>query len=412
MSRKIAPSRGRVRRSLRRCSRFVCIFLSIGLPANLGRLSRGNLIGFFGNPLVVRLLNFLIFAALVIYTGQTAQTQHLDHKIYPFDIIDDVKNSQLTLTSSRGFQSPGFVNRRNGTFRTHYPSIGLVDSDTFDEVFVISNRKCKSQLDEFAKRAQERGIRYTIVDSTHATEVSLSSPPLKIDHSALQKAQHHRHTMLSTLKRQIGYTHTHVRIWRQAQSRRRKRILILDNTLFPSAKLIKFLPLMFNQIDEESVARRQPWHLLTFRRTVLNQDIEMMSASPFQSRENPMEEIWSSIPVYGHPIVLAAPSFGASFYALSSQGIEWLLEHVTEYTCPLDKQLLLLQNQFPDEFVVLSGCNNVHRQPLCPEFVLETVPENLKSSHECVWRRLQERSAVQELIADKEGSHSTGGIRN
>ncbi|KAA8498986.1 hypothetical protein FVE85_6571 [Porphyridium purpureum] len=321
-----------------------------------------------------------------------AQLRWLDqvHSVqYPLDIVLQVARGDLQWSTSSGpagtakFYPPGYAYVKSATFRDRYPT--ETAADTFDEIFVITNDRCQRQLQEFETRAKAYKLRYTKVLATPARDIDLNNPPIKLNLpenvggiAGLSKVQ------VSLLKRQIGYTLSHKEIWKRAKLRNRQRILVLDDTLFPKERFLNGMANLFNWVDQESIAGSQPWHFIFFRRKILQEDWAAKNETFWEGSE----EAWS--PNHLHPVVRAKPSYGAGIYALSSQGIKWLVDHFDDYRAPMDIQISMLQREFPHEFIALSACNNDQPQVFCPEIVQDISIQESQSMYECTWRRMQE----------------------
>lgn len=276
----------------------------------------------------------------------------------------------------------GYAEVRPGTFRPAYPTEDV--SHSFDDIHVITNEKCPKQWIEFQRRAREAKLPATQWPVMSYKRISFSEPPLPVHKTVLTEHSAGGRVVASVLKRQISYLLAHRSIWSHvASSSRQQRVLIIDDTLFLNERLRRIIPSMFNQIDQESLAFQSSWHIVNFRRKLQN--------SPSTSLQN--EAVWCSNPRYNHAVVRANPSFGAGMYALSAEGARWLLDHIQEYRAPMDIEFAQLQKEFPEEFVMLSACNNDEPTDFCPEITEDiSVNGQSKTQHfECVWRRLQER---------------------
>lgn len=279
-------------------------------------------------------------------------------------------------------ENPGYAEIRPGTFWPNYPSDNA--SHTFDAIHVITNEKCPKQWKEFYQRAKAAKLPSTQWPVMSYKRISFSNPPLPIRDSILTEQTAGGRVVASVLKRQISYLQAHRSIWRHvSSSSKQQRVLVIDDSLFPSDRLQRLAPSLFDQIDQESLALQTSWHIVNFRRK--------LQTPPASSLED--ETVWCSNPRYNHAVVRAGPSFGAGMYALSAEGARWLLDHVKEFRASMDIEFALLQKEYPDEFVMLSACNNDELSDFCPEISEDiSVGDQTKTQHfECVWRRLQER---------------------
>jgi hypothetical protein len=307
---------------------------------------------------------------------------------YPADVAMQARTHRLppASASERLIHHAGYWEVRPGTFRSRYPSVAI--DDTFDEVYAITNPKCPGQWEEFARRARHAGLGSLQWPMPPFKHISISQPPMPILASAFIDANTGNKAVISILKRQLAYLQAHRAIWEYVLSTGRQRVLIVDESVFPTERLLRILPSLFNQIDQESLAMQTSWHMVTFRRKPAVPAFKANSND--KTRE--AEAVWCSSPKYGHSVVRSRPSFGSGMYALSSDGARWLLEHVTSYRAPMDVELALLQQENPDEFVVLSACNNDDESDFCPEVAMDIgVQSSRQNQFECVWRRLHER---------------------
>lgn len=347
---------------------------------------------------VVGIVNLAVFVILSTYVASLVRnggearmativfdSKRLDQLPYPLNIVAQVRRRNISVSTPLSHKTqPGYVGVKPGTFRSKYPSLDIAGTGTFDEVYVLTSDKCDGQWQEFLRHANAVSmsvVKWPVQDSKH---ISLTSPPLPVAASALQDTATGNTAVMSILKRQISYLEAHRRIWKHVADTDRQRVLILDDTLFPNERLLKSMPSLFTNADQESVAGQKPWHFIFFRRKRLPLQIHE------QSLQHP-EIMWSMNPRYSHAVVRAKPSIGAGMYALSSTGAKWLLEHVPRYRVPLDLEIALLQRDFPEEFVTLSACNNDTPKEFCPEIVKEIPVPDSKHLFECVWRRLQEK---------------------
>lgn len=317
-------------------------------------------------------------------------------------IIDDGQLAQKHFGVG-GNIFPGYAGLRKGTFRDRYPSHTVNGTGTFDAIFVLSSSRCARHLKKFRGKAKERGL---LIESWPiSSSVSISDPPLPLagkDGSAIRGGGMSSSAMLvpAVLRRELAYTDAQVRLWRHVLNAGLQRVLILDETLFPTKRLLGMLPTMMVGVDTESVARAQPWHIIYLRRTVLRRKYDNDDGNNNDEDET-SESIWSWSNVgSGHdkhqmPVTIANVSHGAGAYILSMNGAQFLLDHVTSFAAPLDVQFGMLQRQHPTQFVALSVCEAHHDKPFCPENIKDISqprpnddPESV--SFDCTWRRSQE----------------------
>lgn len=255
------------------------------------------------------------------------------------------------LKANFGHKFPGYAGIRNATFRDRYPSLNI--DGTFDAIFVLTNSRCTRQLNTFMKRANALGL--LVKPWSIESEISLSDPPIPIAHSGVLHHGIGDNSVATMLKFEVAYTDAHVRIWRYLVNYRLQRLLILDDTVFPTAALIRMLPSMMSDVDMESVARASPWHMLFLRRTRIDTSVE---------------PIWCSMQGNHHnAVTVASISHGAGAYILSLDGAQFLLDHLTSFRAPLNVQFGVLQREFAGRFITLSACGAPNRNPSCNHII-------------------------------------------
>ncbi|CAN8071079.1 unnamed protein product [Agarophyton chilense] len=305
----------------------------------------------------------------------------VDQLPHPIDIIAQVRNRKVKLPIDSAFYAPGYVHVRQATFRNKYPSESIAGSETFDAVFVITSQKCSSQFREFQKMAHEAGITAVKWEHTDVRRVSLDKPPMPISDSALGKLQNLKGRDLFVVRRHIAYFDAHRRLWAHVAASGKQRSLVIDDSLFPTTRLLRSLPSVLSDADQESIARQKPWHFMFLRRQVVHHK---------SIRKKRKESMWVMNAKYKHPVVLANISHGASAYVLSLDGAILLQKHVRTFREPLDIEIGLVQRDLKDQFVALSACNNDVQAPFCPEMIMD-ISHNSGKAHNCLWRRLYER---------------------
>jgi hypothetical protein len=306
---------------------------------------------------------------------------YLDQLPYPVDIaVQSRSRLQPRAADLKVHKFAGYAEVRPGTFRSRYPSTKL--SDVFDEVLVITNPKCPSQWETFQVHAAHAGLSVKPLPVTSFRQISLASPPLPIAKGAGVDERKGSKQAVALLKRHISYLDAHRQIWQHIVSTRKQRVLILDDSIFPSRRLRELVAPLFNNVDQESIAGQTPWHLVTFRRKAANWS---------NSSREVHEPAWSANPHYNHAVVRSRPSYGSGMYALSTAGAIWMLDHVREYRVPMDVEIALLQREYVQDFVVLSACNNDEPRDFCPDLSDDITLARTKHSFECSWRRLHER---------------------
>jgi hypothetical protein len=358
------------------------------------------------HPRLLGLLNLLTFWYLLVHAvslmhhgglrGAAAALGNCvgglcDEAPYPLDIALQARSHVLQAAAPAAgmLHFAGYVGVKPGTFRSRYPSVTV--EDVFDDVHVITNDKCPSQWTEFQRHARRAGLPATQWPMPAFKHISLADPPIPIAAAVLSDRSAGSRVVVSILKRQVAYLLAHRAVWRHVVETGRQRVLVVDDTVIPNDRLLRLLPSMFNQVDQESLALQTPWHIVTLRRKASSSTaggpVSVNDSAPAPQPE----AVWCANPRYNHAVVRARASYGAGMYALSVGGARWLLEHVREYRAPMDVEFALLQRDHPDEFVVLSACNNDEPRDFCPEIAADISVGTARHQFECVWRRLQER---------------------
>jgi len=376
--------------------------LELGSRARGGRASSGQKFDQIeANDLVRRskairvaiwctLLLFIFFvSSFALGLGhRKSASEYVESLPYPFAIVAEVQSREglkwsTACKNKRPTSFPaGYVGVRPGTFRDPLSTESAHRYRAFDEMFVLTSPKCPHQLDLFQKRAEQQGLRFQTINQND-NGFSLESPPIPIRLDQSLNDLSHRERV--TLHRDVSYALTHRSVWERMVDLGLQRVLIIDDTLFISAKLAVVLPELFARIDQESVGGSLTWHMIYFRRMIVESEGGSNNETPWEGPEGK----WTSNPSFHHPIVRAKPSYGAGAYAISLHGARWLYEHLTEYNVPIDLQLSQFQREYRDEFVALSACGNDQQTQFCPENVEVLLDE--KDADECRWRRLQEK---------------------
>lgn len=307
---------------------------------------------------------------------------------YPLNIVAQVHHNNISVAPWKGpHQHAGYGNIRAGTFRSKYPSNSLPSRGTFDEVYVISNLRCAQQLSKFEKKCRKAGLPVQQWPQTDPHHFSLNDPPIPISQQLIGEIKQGSNESIPMLKRQIAYLDTHRRVWQHAILLGKQRIFVIDDTLFPTAKLLESFPFFLSNVDQESVAHQKPWHFIFLRRMLL-------ASKLWKEQGVRREATWAMNSKYHHAVVQANVSYGVGAYVLSLEGARFLHGHITEYRRPLDVEIGMLQIEFSKRFVALSACNNDEPSPFCPE-MMDDISERLENSIDCVWRRIEEQRTAQ-----------------
>lgn len=309
--------------------------------------------------------------------GRILESMKVDELPYPLNIVVQVHRKNITLHPFEGnFSYPGYVKVREGTFRSKYPSTALEGTDTFDSIFVVTNEKCEQQWEEFQRMANKIPLQCTRWVQVGLRHISLTDPPIPIAPRAMTDKVSGKKITNSNLRRQIAYLDAHRQLWKFIVQTGKQRVLVLDDTVFPNERMCRSLPSVLTNVDQESVARQMKWHFMFLRRQKRNVEQK--------------ERAFTMNSIFNHAVVHANVSYGVGAYVLSIDGARFLLDHIRQYRAPLDIEIGLLQNEFPDKFVALSACNNDSPVPFCPEMINEISTARTKRMANCAWRRLQE----------------------
>lgn len=354
-------------------------YLSIIDWHKVQRAARGRRIVCLVNLSVIVLLAWQLISIVRLggdsrMAQNVLQTKRNDELPYPLNLARLVPGKMKPLDETLAIAGPGYSTVRAGTFRNKYPSTTIAGSGTFDAVYVVTSARCGKQWEVFRKLCEAHGIPSIRWIQTDARRISFAAPPVPLAGGVTGGSR----AATAVLKRQLAYTDAHRRLWRRVIDMRQQRVLVIDDTLFPTPRLLRLLPATLSDIDTESVARQTPWHFIFLRRSLLP------DMHPGQR-----EAIWTVASRYDHKVTLANVSHGAGAYVLSLDGAIFLLNHVTVFRAPLDVEMGLLQHEHRSNFIALSLCSDTSDAPFCPKMI-QDISTGKSSSLECTWRRAQE----------------------
>lgn len=315
-------------------------------------------------------------------TESVLQTKRNDELPYPLNLARWVPWAVESMDETAAIGGPGYSTVRAGTFRNKYPSTIIAGSGTFDAVYVVTSARCGKQWETFQRLSEAHGIPVTRWIQSDARKISFAAPPIPLAGGITGGSR----AATAILKRQLAYMDAHRRVWRRVIDMRQQRVLVIDDSLFPTPRLLRLLPATLADIDTESVAQQTPWHFVFLRR----------SLSP-KLHPGHREAIWTVNSRYGHTVTIANVSHGAGAYVLSLDGANFLLEHITAFRAPLDVEIGLLQHDHRSNFTALSMCNDVSDTPFCPKMI-QDISTRKSVSLECTWRRAHELQTAGEFV--------------
>lgn len=354
--------------------------------------------GVLGRKRVVGLLNLIILIVLgwqmesMLRTGMDVDlpermldSMELEELPYPLNIVVQVHRKNITTAPlETKMQYAGYVKMREGTFRNKYPSTTLEGSGTFDGVFVISNQKCEAQWGAFEKQAMRRNWPYARWVQMDWKGISLKAPPIPIAYDVIAGVESGKRgvnkAMSNMLKRQVSYTEAHRRLWQEIVQSRRQRVLVLDDWLFPTERLLKRLPRLLSNVDQESVARQRGWHFLNLRRRM----VEVVG--------NEKAEVWWRERGSGFGVVEGNVTFGVGAYVISLEGARVLLREIGGFRGGLDGEIGRVVRESGERIVGLSIVAGGE--------LVNDIWIGGSGGIECGWRRVEERRGLMRFEQD------------
>lgn len=218
-----------------------------------------------------------------------------------------------------------------------------------DCIYVIGMEQCEDRWNRIYKWAKRHDLHITPTYATRYNEIDMSKPPIPVSGIAKKDI---------VMAGQVACTTSHIRTWRDAYSKNFSKILVLEDDVRMSPKLISRFPRLLSLADQGSATRHgDPWHFIYLRM--------------YPTLYNATRERWHE------ELQTAHPGWGTAAYVLSSAGIRFLLTRITAYSHPLDVQLERLQrgkDTLGAKFVALDACEDDEdgEYPLaCPENIRE-----------------------------------------
>lgn len=344
--------------------------------------------GVLGRKRVVSVLNLTVLIVLGLQTVSMLRTgfdielprrmldsMKLEELPYPLNIVVQVHRKNITTAPwETKMQYAGYVKTRLGTFRNRYPSTMMKGRGTFDGIYVISNHKCESQWRAFEKRAMGKSWSYTRWLQMDWKKISLQAPPIPIAYDVMTHGNNGGHglkAMSNMLKRQVSYAEAHRRVWQEVIQSQRQRVLILDDWLFPTERLLRRLPRLLSNMDQESVVRQRGWHFLNLR---------------WKGRKGTGKEeggIWWRERRSGFGVVEGNVTHGTGAYVISLEGARVLLREMGVFGGELEREIGTVIRE--------SGGRVVGLNVVGGEESVEEIWAGVNRGIECGWRRLEEK---------------------
>lgn len=223
----------------------------------------------------------------------------------------------------------------------------MIDYGEVDAIYVIGLKECSQRWHRVKTWASHNSIRITPVYATSYENVNLRQPPIPV--AGVPAADNVR-------AGQVACTTSHVKTWRHAFSQNHSRIIVLEDDVIITPSLLQRLPQAFRDADEGSNRSGLRWHFI-FLRT--------QSSAP---------ETWRGRATWYGQVRVASPGWGTAAYAVSRDGIRYLLTRITSYAHPLDVQIERLQKGHDTQGAKLVALDVCSSQPGCPENVAEIPP--------------------------------------
>jgi len=224
--------------------------------------------------------------------------------------------------------------------------------DALDAIYTVGLASCAQRASIMEAVGTHVGLPLTRIEATPFSAVDLAAPPLPVVN--VPKGD-------SVAAGQVGCSHTHLRIWREALARNYSRVVVLEDDVFFTPAALPRVPAILAAADAGAVAAGRPWHMILFRRTALDATTR--------------EEVWGGdgggvAKPLGGPLTVSGPAWATAAYALSRAGMHYLLSHVTAYNVPLDVQVSRLHAPGTG-FTSLAACNDLGVSGDCTGAVYE-----------------------------------------
>lgn len=326
---------------------------------------------------VTLFLSFLLAAPITI-TGNISQSHKFSTSVKKY-------LNNITHTARRKDWHPGYAYVRPGTFRQRYPSIQLDGKHTFDEIYVIKNSRCDRQTELFREYASMHSLSFLEWRESEPREMLLSNPPISLSHLVSESVAHSQSNFRKSLKRHIAYLDTHRKVWAHILQNKHERSMVIDDSLFLPSLFLRELPSILTNLDQESLAKQEPWHLLLMH---TSRQGYCQSKQSFQ----PNTEVWVRSAKSHYTITSSNVSrgTGARAYIITLAGAKFLSDHVVRYRTNLESEIELLRDDYRDSFNVLEACKQDIGQACCITPSYGIVTPELKTLDDCSWRRHDE----------------------
>lgn len=229
-------------------------------------------------------------------------------------------------------------------------SDGASLSGVFDGAYMIGLQRCEERWEAGLRWAARTGLELTQVHATEFDDVSLTHPPIPVINLP---------NRTWATAGQVGCTASHIRVWRDAFVRNLTRVLVLEDDVHLTDRLVRDMPSLLQAADAGAAIRGVDWHYMYLRAYATH--------------------VFDHLPPPWHPseprLRYAAPAWGTAAYVLSAAGVRLLLTRITAYTHPLDVQIERLQLGLDTQgarFVALDTCDPQEKGAHgCPENVQE-----------------------------------------
>jgi len=247
--------------------------------------------------------------------------------------------------------------------------------DALDAIYTVGLASCAQRASIMEAVGTHVGLPLTRIEATPFSAVDLAAPPLPVVN--VPKGD-------SVAAGQVGCSHTHLRIWREALARNYSRVVVLEDDVFFTPAALPRVPAILAAADAGAVAAGRPWHMILFRRTALDATTREEvwggdggggdggggGAAALRRRRSHRRRGGGVAKPLGGPLTVSGPAWATAAYALSRAGMHYLLSHVTAYNVPLDVQVSRLHAPGTG-FTSLAACNDLGVSGDCTGAVYE-----------------------------------------
>jgi len=225
-----------------------------------------------------------------------------------------------------------------------------------DAIYTVGLASCAQRASIMEAVGTHVGLPLTRIEATPFSAVDLAAPPLPVVNVPAGD---------SVAAGQVGCSHTHLRIWREALARNYSRVVVLEDDVFFTPAALPRVPAILAAADAGAVAADRPWHMILFRRTALDATTgeEVWGEGDGgggggRRRRRRRRRRGAVAKPLGGPLTVSGPAWATAAYALSRAGMHYLLSHVTAYNVPLDVQVSRLHAPGTG-FTSLAACNDL-----------------------------------------------------